>query len=124
MDVFGFSITDVPMLIKELMEKLGTHNETYDYFALHQANIYILRQISRKLKIPFDKIPVSLDRYGNNSSNSIPMVLSDHFGNLKGGSIRTMMSGFGAGLSWACCDANLEVDKIFSPVFTDEYYRT
>lgn len=123
MDVFGFSITDVPKLMKELMEKLGTTTETYDYFALHQANLYILKQISRKLKIPFEKIPITLDRYGNNSSNSVPMVLSDHFGEKKDGSIRTMMSGFGAGLSWACCDATLDFGNIFPPVFTDAYYR-
>lgn len=124
MDVFGFSITDVPLLIKEFMEKLETTHETYDYFTLHQANLYILKQISRKLKIPFEKIPVSLDRYGNNSSNSVPLVLADHFGQKENGVMRTLMSGFGAGLSWACCDATLDISKIFSPVFTDEYLRS
>ena len=122
MDVFGFSITDVPLLIKDFMAELNTTPETYDYFALHQANMYILKQISRKLKIPIEKIPVSLDRFGNNSSNSVPMVLSDHFGEKTEGSIRTFMSGFGAGLSWACADVVLDVKNIYPLIRTDAFY--
>jgi 3-oxoacyl-[acyl-carrier-protein] synthase-3 len=122
MDVFGFSITDVPILMKELMQQIGSTTDSYDCFALHQANMYILKQISRKLKIPSEKLPVSLDRYGNNSSNSIPMVLCDNYGNAQEGIIRTFMSGFGAGLSWACCDITLDISKINSIVFSDEFY--
>lgn len=123
MDVFAFSITDVPILMKDFMQQLGTSPDSYDCFALHQANMYILKQISRKLKIPNDKIPVSLDRFGNNSSNSIPMVLCDTYGNMPDGVIRTFMSGFGAGLSWACCDITLDISKINPIVFSDEFYR-
>jgi 3-oxoacyl-[acyl-carrier-protein] synthase-3 len=123
MDVFGFSITDVPNLIREFMEKLQTTSASYDYFTLHQANLYILKQISRKLKIPFEKIPITLDRYGNNSSNSVPMVLADHFGEKENGIIRTLLCAFGAGLSWACCDATLDVSKILPPVFSDDFYQ-
>lgn len=123
MDVFGFSITDVPLLMKDLMDKLGTTSSSYDYFALHQANMYILKQISRKLKIPLAKIPVALDRYGNNSSNSVPLVLSDFFGNQSNGKYRIMMSGFGAGLSWGVCDAMLDVSTVLSPLFSDEHYQ-
>jgi 3-oxoacyl-[acyl-carrier-protein] synthase-3 len=122
MDVFGFSITDVPKLIKEFMEHLNTSIDSYDYFALHQANIYILKQISRKIKIPEEKLLISLDHFGNNSSNSIPLLLADHFGKVKEGKIRTLMSGFGAGLSWACADITLDVSSIFPLIYTDSFY--
>ena len=82
MDVFGFSITDVPKLIKDFLEDLEKTPNDFDFFTLHQANLYILKQIARKIKIPMDKIPVSLDRFGNNSSNSVPLVLADYFYNL------------------------------------------
>jgi len=123
MDVFGFSISDVPKLMKDFMEELSVTPEDYDCFALHQANKYILKQISRKLKVPMDKIPISLTEYGNNSSNSVPLVLADHYGDKKGGKLRTMMSGFGAGLSWACCDINLDLDTIYPIVKTDRYFK-
>ncbi len=123
MDVFGFSITDVPKLMKELMEMVGTTTESYDYFTLHQANMYILKQISRKIKIPAEKLPIALDRFGNNSSNSVPLVICDHFGNSPDQKIRIMMSGFGAGLSWACCDTVLNTACINPIIFTDNYYQ-
>jgi len=123
MDVFGFSITDVPKLMKELMSELGSSPDTYDYFALHQANKFILQRISAKLKIPWEKIPLALDRFGNNSSNSIPLALADRFGSEKDKKIRTFMSGFGAGLSWGCCDITLGTEAIHPIIFSDEYYR-
>lgn len=123
MDVFGFSITDVPKLIRELMKHINTTVDNYDYFALHQANMYILKQISRKIKIPSEKLPVALDRFGNNSSNSIPLVLADHFGSADNGEIRIMASGFGAGLSWACCDTVVETKNINSIIFTDNFEK-
>lgn len=122
MDVFGFSITDVPGLMKEFMDLLGTSPEQYDCFALHQANMYILKQLSRKLKIPKEKIPVALDRFGNNSSNSIPLVLSDTYGTAPGQVSRVFMSGFGAGLSWGCGDVSLHTDHIHPIVYTDAHY--
>ncbi|KAF0195907.1 MAG: Beta-ketoacyl-acyl-carrier-protein synthase III [Bacteroidetes bacterium] len=123
MEVFGFSITEVPLLIKDFMEKLGTTTDTYDCFALHQANMFIIKQITRKVKIPVEKIPISIDRFGNNSSNSVPLVLADNFGNMDSGSIRTMMSGFGAGLSWGCADAVLDISRIYPIVHTDAWYQ-
>ncbi len=123
MDVFGFSITDVPKLMREFMDYLSTTAESYDCFALHQANMYIIKQICRKLKIPMERVPISIDRFGNNSSNSIPLVLSDNYGNKHGDVIRAMMCGFGAGLSWGCCDTRLEVSNILPMLFTEKYYH-
>lgn len=121
MDVFGFSITDVPKLFKDFLAELDKTSEDFDYFALHQANLYILKQISRKIKIPMDKIPVSLDRFGNNSSNSVPMVLADHFATSVSKDLKFFMSGFGAGLSWACADIVINTDAILPIIYTDEY---
>jgi len=122
MDVFGFSITDVPALLKDFLSETNTTQEDYDVFALHQANLYILKQISRKLKIPFEKIPVSIDRYGNNSSNSVPLLLVDHFQG-KEQYLKIFIAGFGAGLSWACGSIALDTKDILPMITTDEYYK-
>jgi 3-oxoacyl-[acyl-carrier-protein] synthase-3 len=121
MDVFGFSITDVPKLFKDFLAELNKTPEDYDYFTLHQANLYILKQISRKIKIPMEKIPVSLDRFGNNSSNSVPMVLADHFSNIPPTKLKLFMSGFGAGLSWACADIIIDSEAILPIFYTDAF---
>lgn len=123
MDVFGFSITDVPALMNDFLKDTQTTVDDYDYFALHQANKYILKQISRKLKVPMEKIPIVLDRFGNNSSNSIPLVIGDHFGNIEDGENRYFICGFGAGLSWACGDITIHNEHIFNRIETDNYYN-
>ena len=122
MAVFEFSITDVPKLINDFYKETNTSSEDYHYYILHQANLYILKQLSRKCKIPMDKIPVSIDRFGNNSSNSIPLVLSDHF-HAKAQDLRLFISGFGAGLSWGCGTININTDVIFPIVESDEFYK-
>ena len=48
-----------------------------------ESNYYILKQISKRIKIPMNKIPISLDRFGNNSSNSVPLVIADHFSKME-----------------------------------------
>ncbi len=122
MEVFGFSITDVPKLIKEFMDHLAATSDDYDCFALHQANIYILKQIARKIKIPPEKMPVSLDLYGNTSSNSIPMTLSETYAGKEKRDIRLLMCGFGAGLSWACADLVINTGAMLPPIRTDAFY--
>jgi len=123
MSVFEFSITDVPKLINDFYKYANTNAESYDYFILHQANLYILKQLSRKCKIPFEKIPVSIDRFGNNSSNSIPLVLSDHFSTGENKNLKLFISGFGAGLSWACGEININQENILPIKVSDEYYN-
>lgn len=123
MDVFGFSISDVPKLIKDFLSDLDKTPDDYDYFTLHQANLYILKQISRKIKIPMEKIPVSLDRFGNNSSNSVPLVLSDHFSDIPSTKLHLFMSGFGAGLSWACADITIDSEAILPIIYTDAFNK-
>ncbi|MGA9211164.1 ketoacyl-ACP synthase III [Kaistella sp.] len=122
MAVFEFSITSVPKLINDYFYTTGTTSENYDFFILHQANLYILKQLSRKNKIPFEKIPVSIDRFGNNSSNSIPLVLSDHYSNNGQEKLKMFVSGFGAGLSWACGSFSIDTSVILPIKVSDEFF--
>ncbi|MBR2550301.1 MAG: ketoacyl-ACP synthase III [Clostridiales bacterium] len=119
-DVFSFTITQVPKLIKRFAGEKGL--DQYDALVLHQANLYILQQISRKTKVPMDKIPISLDRYGNTSGTSIPITLCDAYGNETGTKKHLLMSGFGIGLSWGVIEADIHSDDIFPIVVTDEFF--
>ena len=105
------------------VKELEKTPDDYDYFTLHQANHYILKQLSRKIKIPMEKIPISLDRFGNNSSNSVPLVLADHFSNIEPKKLKLFMSGFGAGLSWACADLEFDSSVILPIIYTDAYHK-
>lgn len=111
MDVFSFAISTVPKSIKSVYEFSKCSDDIIDLYLLHQANKYILQVVSKKLKIDISKIPVNIDRFGNTSSASIPLLLSSEFGgsNL---SKKVMLCGFGAGLSWGSCLLQLELCNI------------
>ena len=86
---------------KPELEETGTDREAVQHYLLHQANIRILEAASRRLKVPMDKIPVNIERYGNTSAASIPILLDEmhRVGRLKRGDT-LVMAGFGAGLTW------------------------
>lgn len=121
-DVFNFTISDVPKAIRDFFNHTNTCVENYDYFILHQANKFILKQLSKKLKIPEEKIPICLDHYGNTSAPDIPLTLCDTFGHVQGTVINTLMCGFGVGLSWGVLSAKINTDSIIPVVETDEYF--
>ena len=121
-DVFNFTITDVPIAVKDFLVKTNTEVKDYDCFIMHQANYYIHKQLSKKLNIPMEKTPVCLDRFGNTSAPAIPLTLCDHFGNSSNERIRTLMCGFGIGLSWGVVSSTLETSDIYPIIETDDVF--
>ncbi len=120
--VFSFSITDVPKALKDYLEATGTGAADYDAFVFHQANQFIINQLIRKMKLPKDCVPVSLDRYGNTGGISIPLTLCDAFGKEDSGKKRLLMCGFGIGLSWGVSNAELDTGKVYPIIETEDYY--
>ena len=121
-DVFNFSINDVPEAIKDFLAKTKTEVADYDYYIMHQANYYIHKQLSKKLKMPLEKMPVCLDRYGNSSAAALPLTLCDRFGSADEGMIKTLMCGFGVGLSWGVISAALDTGCIYPIIETDDVF--
>lgn len=117
--VFTFTISDVPKLIRDYWELTHTTVDDYDCYAFHQANLYILRQIAKKLKIPAEKMPISLDRFGNTSGASQVVTLCNTYGRTKNQKIRTLLCGFGVGLSWGATSALLNTSDIL-PILEDD----
>ena len=99
--VFRFAVTMVPRCIKQILKKTGYDTEDIKFFVLHQANVRILELIAKRLKVDIDKFPMNLDRYGNTSSASIPILLDELNRNhlLERGD-KIILSGFGGGLTW------------------------
>ncbi|HPJ88278.1 MAG TPA: ketoacyl-ACP synthase III [Thermotogota bacterium] len=100
MDVFKFVVQKVSANIKNLLKDTGTDDSTIDFLALHQANEYMLKQVAKRNKIPFEKLPISIGKYGNSSSATIPVTIcSERSEILREGKRKILLSGFGAGLS-------------------------
>lgn len=99
--VFNFILTDVHQDLAGIMRQTGETPESIDYFVLHQANRFAMEHIRRKLRIPPDKVPYSLDEFGNTSGASIPITLVTRLQQtLRERTSRVLLSGYGVGLSW------------------------
>lgn len=122
--VFTFTIFDVPRLIKDFFSKSETTPESYDCFAFHQANLYILKQIAKKTKIDFEKMPITLDRYGNTSGASAIVSLCDKYGSMDSNQkIKVMACGFGIGISLGATSFEINVNDIL-PIYEDDQVFT
>ncbi len=103
-DVFKFaskaSITD----IKTVLSESGKTADDVDLFLLHQANMRIIENVSFILKQGMEKFPTNIEKYGNTSSASIPILLDElnREGRLHKGQT-LIMSAFGAGLVSGAC---------------------
>src|SRR5690606_28007124 len=75
LEVFNYSLREVAPNIKALMEYNQTTIDDYNYFVLHQANKLMNENIRKKLKLPVEKVPYSIQDFGNTSSASIPITI-------------------------------------------------
>ena len=122
-DVFLFTITKVPKLFKDFYQAFGCTADDFDYIMLHQANLMIINQITKKLKVPAEKVPVSLREYGNTDGASVPIGIVDlceHLQEKK--KLKLLTSGFGIGLSWGVVSFDLDPADVLPMIVTDEYY--
>lgn len=121
-DIFTFGVKDVVFTMKNFLRCINKEISKYDCLVLHQANLYMMEYIAKKMKIDREKLLVSIDRFGNTSGASIPLTLVDSYGEKDGGEIETLLCGFGVGLSWGVISTKISVDNILPLVYSDNYY--
>ena len=123
-DVFTFTITDVPRAVGRFMEDYAITDDDVDMYAFHQANLFIIKHLAKKLKLPMEKIPISIDRYGNTSGESIPITLVDALGYEKSHEpIKLLMCGFGVGLSWGGIYTEIDRSMFLPMIYSNDYYK-
>ena len=100
-EIYKFAVTDVPKSIKKVIKSAGLSIDEIDFLVPHQANVRIIKAMADKLQMPLEKIVTNLEEYGNTSSASIPLALSEAIDKdqvTPGCTI--VLCGFGAGLTW------------------------
>lgn len=111
-DVFNFVIREIPRDLKKTLAESGKTVEEIDYIVFHQANNFINSYIAKKMKLDVEKIPHTIEKFGNTSSVSVPLtIVSELRGKLEG-SKTLMMSAFGVGMTWASAIASFVDTKI------------
>jgi 3-oxoacyl-[acyl-carrier-protein] synthase III len=84
------------------LSRAGLEPSDVDLFVPHQANARIIQAVGQRMGLPEDRWVITIDRYGNTSSASIPLALADAItsGRLEPGHI-VLLAGFGGGMTWA-----------------------
>jgi 3-oxoacyl-[acyl-carrier-protein] synthase-3 len=101
-EIFRSAVKSMSDMALEVTQGAGLTIADVDVFLPHQANLRIIEAAARRAGVPFEKVFVNVDRYGNTSCASIALAMSEAMdaGRLQPGNIVTVCA-FGAGLSWA-----------------------
>jgi len=103
-EVFKFATRVLVESVERLLERSGVDIDDVTWFVPHQANIRIIDHAVKRLEIDPGRVLTNLERYGNTSAASIPLVLDEAWreGRVRPGD-RLLMIGFGGGLTWGSC---------------------
>lgn len=103
-EIYKFAVKAIYNDIISILTRNNMTTDDIKYFLAHQANKRIIDSAMNKLGIPVDKYPCNIEKYGNTSSATIPLLLDEinRLGMVKSGDI-ILMNVFGAGLTTAAC---------------------
>jgi len=100
-EIFSFTLDVVPSLVKRLLAESDWNVDDVDAFVMHQANRFMLQYLSKRMKLPKDKVVFAMENYGNTSLASIPLAMTTCLADrLKAERLRLLLAGFGVGYSW------------------------
>jgi 3-oxoacyl-[acyl-carrier-protein] synthase-3 len=99
--VFKLAVGVLEETARTVLAKAGREAHEIDWLIPHQANIRIMQSTARKLKMPMEKVVVTVDQHGNTSAASIPLAL-DHA--VRAGQVQrgdtVLLEGVGGGFTW------------------------
>ena len=100
--VFKHAVTRMPEVLLATLGAASVKLEDVDLFLFHQANLRINEYVAQQLAIPPERCPSNIERYGNCSAASVPMLLDEavRSGRLARGQLVAMTT-FGSGFSWS-----------------------
>lgn len=99
--VFKFAVRVLAEVADECCRAAGIPPSGIDWLIPHQANIRILEATARRMKLPMDKVVVTVDRHGNTSAASVPLALDEAVrdGRIVAGQ-KVLLEGVGGGFTW------------------------
>ena len=100
-EVFKFAVRGMEEVTRDLLARNGLSGSDVTLVVPHQANLRIIHALAQYLELPYDRVLVNVDRYGNTSAASIPIALDEarRTGRLKSGDLLLLVA-FGAGLTY------------------------
>jgi 3-oxoacyl-[acyl-carrier-protein] synthase-3 len=97
--VFKFAVSNMADVSEKIMLRNNLTNETVNWLVPHQANKRIVDATARRMKLDESKVMMNIHRYGNTTSATLPLLLSDYEKQLKKGD-NLVFASFGGGFTW------------------------
>lgn len=99
--VFKLAVSLLEKTARAVLDKAGLSESDIDWLVPHQANIRIMQSTARKLRLPNEKVIVTVDQHGNTSAASVPLALDVgvRSGRIQRGQV-VLMEGVGGGFTW------------------------
>ena len=118
MEIMNFCIREVPRVIDEAIAQRNWVKQEVGLYGLHQANKFMVSYLAKKAGLPPGSFPITMGEIGNTGPASIPVMLTQNFGQLyrEGRLEKTVLCGFGVGLSWGTATLNLTDTHFYDPL--------
>lgn len=100
-EVFKHAVIKLAQTAETAMEKAGVHSDDVAWMVPHQANLRIIRSTAQKMRLPMERVVVTVQDHGNTSAASIPLAMSVAVarGQIKRGDL-IVTEAIGGGLAW------------------------
>jgi len=100
-EVFKIAVNTLGKIVDETLAANRMNQDDIDWLVPHQANIRIINATAKKLKLPMDRVVVTIEEQGNTSSASVPLALNEAVrdGRIQRGQV-VLMEAFGGGFAW------------------------
>lgn len=121
--VFDFSINEVPESMMKFKDYFGIKENQIDFYIFHQAQKLILSNIGKICDISPEKILMSMQKYGNTTSTSIPLTICHEYKKIQEKAKRSLyLCGFGVGLAWGSVYFTMNTNLILPIIETDHWW--
>jgi 3-oxoacyl-[acyl-carrier-protein] synthase III len=97
--VYKFAVARMADVAAELMKRNCLNGEQIDWLVPHQANKRIIEATAERMKLPVERVMITIHKYGNTTAATIPLCLWDYEEKLKAGD-RVLLAAFGGGFTW------------------------
>ena len=97
--VFKYAVSGMADVSEQIMERNGLTGDSVDWLVAHQANKRIIDATAQRMNLDENKVLINIHRYGNTTSGTLPLLLSDFEKQLKKGD-NLIFASFGGGFTW------------------------
>jgi 3-oxoacyl-[acyl-carrier-protein] synthase-3 len=98
-NVFKYAVSNMADVSEQIVKRNNLTNEDIDWLVPHQANKRIIDATARRVELPEQKVMMNIERYGNTTSATLPLLLNEYESKLKKGD-KLVFAAFGGGFTW------------------------